>query len=278
MATNADRGRTPSYQEFLENYPLLRKCCEQFGFDSAGNLHGPPIRRWCPACDSFQTFRLDYHQSCHEVGLVASTELLTLRYACAGCEGLPKECIFYVEVSSEADVWIRKVGQLPPWNTTVDRKLARALGDHLPLFEKAMVCESQSYGVGAFAYYRRVVEDLMEEMLVDLLSALEGDERAVFQKAVEKARGSKRASEKLNLVKETLPSFLKPGNVNPFGVMYGALSEGLHKRSDSDCLTAAAEIREALSFVLLQLSSQKENSERFARTLEELSRRPDMTN
>ena len=266
------------FREFLETYPLLRKVAISLGVRrGSGGLGqarivagGPPIRMDCGSCGCVQTFQVDDDRSVFEAASPDSL-LIKLSYLCAGCEKSPERILFFLERSEGAgNYWTRKIGQHPPWSAPVEVELKRALKKHHELFRKGKACEGHGYGVGAFAYYRRVIEDMMDTLFDDIASNLNGEEKTSFEKAVAEARGSKRASEKLNIVKDELPSFLRPGGRNPFAIMYGALSEGLHKQSDEECMGRAARLREALQVVVVLLADYRDNSARLARALGDL--------
>jgi hypothetical protein len=77
---------------------------------------------------------------------------------------------------SEGD-YVMKVGQAPSWDITPDRALEKMLGTRSDYYRKALVCESQSYGIGAFAYYRRIVEEIIDALLLDITDLVENDEQ-----------------------------------------------------------------------------------------------------
>jgi hypothetical protein len=54
--------------------------------------------------------------------------------------------------------FVQKVGQFPPWSIRVDRNAEQILGQHVEIYKRGLTCESQGYGIGAFSYYRRIVE------------------------------------------------------------------------------------------------------------------------
>src|SRR5712664_2888995 len=65
-----------------------------------------------------------------------------------------------------------KVGQHPAPTVKVPRDLSDALGSHGDLYRKALICRNQGFGIGALAYFRRALEETMNEMLALLAEAL----------------------------------------------------------------------------------------------------------
>ncbi len=39
------------------------------------------------------------------------------------------------------------------------------LGEHLKDYRKGLICENHSYGVGAYSYYRRIIENVIDDLL-----------------------------------------------------------------------------------------------------------------
>ena len=67
-----------------------------------------------------------------------------------------------------------KAGESPRWEPRVKVSLERALGEHANLYKLGLACEGESFGIGAFAYYRRIVEQLIE----GFVDQLEGERKA----------------------------------------------------------------------------------------------------
>lgn len=111
-----------------------------------------------------------------------------------------------------------------------------------------MVCESQGYGIGAFAYYRRITEDIIDELLDSIIDLIEPENIDKFKTALEATKKTRVTQEKIELVKDLLPGILKPNGMNPLGVLHSELSEGLHAETDANCLENATHIKDILTF------------------------------
>jgi len=59
--------------------------------------------------------------------------------------------------------------------------------------------------------------------------------------------------EKIDLVKDLLPTILRPGGMNPLGVLHSELSEGLHAETDANCLENVSHARDILTFLINQI-------------------------
>jgi hypothetical protein len=156
--------------------------------------------------------------------------------------------------------WARKVGQFPPWQLEVEKDLGKALGENsLGFYEKGRACENEGFGVGALAYFRRIVEDLVRTMLAAKEARLAGTEQDAFKAAADRVRSEWSGSEAIDLVKDDLPPEARPGGANPLGILYADLSEGLHTKTEEDCAALAGELRELLAGLFLQLLRTRES-------------------
>lgn len=200
-----------------------------------------------------------------------------LRYKCVHCDTERKT--FWVLIEPEDKViyqaptlgprqfqgcTIQKLGQAPPWGIAAPKEIQRSLGESdLQLYGNALVCMSQSYGLGALAYFRRVVENTLGELLglVEEAATAEGDQKALS--VVKEAQKSKVADEKLRLIREVIPASLRPGGVNPFAKLYDDYSRGIHSLSDEECLTIATELRDTLEYVFGNIRDRLEQAKAY---------------
>src|SRR5580700_6489148 len=206
---------------FLETYPLYRK----FERNVALMLQNVPkaaIKMECRNCSSAQTFTMlgnywDHGLASNET---ASGRHFRLQYTCAHCSGYS---IWFLVATDPQGKWIQKVGQDPPWDVAGDPDIERLLGDHASYFRKGLICESQSYGIGAFGYYRRIVEEVIGALLDQVAELMAGNELGAYREALEKAKLTTITQEKIDLVKDLLPPILRPSNINPLSVLHSAL-------------------------------------------------------
>jgi hypothetical protein len=131
------------------------------------------------------------------------------------------------------------------------------------LLRRGLVSESQGYGIGVFGYYRRIVKEIIDDLLEGVPDLMSGEEREQYLEALEKTKKTTIAQEKIDLVKDLLSPILRPGGMNPLSVLHDTLSEGLHKESDERCMELAAEVRETLVLLVNQIEVTKESSAQF---------------
>ena len=166
-----------------------------------------------------------------------------------------------------------KVGQEPPWDIVPDTQLEKALGKRVDYYKKALVCESQSYGIGAFAYYRRIVEEIIDELLSGVVSLLNDQEKGHYIEVLEQVKKTTITQDKIQLVKDLLPSVLRPDGMNPLSGLHEALSEGLHAESDERCMELAVTIRDVLIFLVSQISITNTAAANFSNSMRKLLER-----
>jgi hypothetical protein len=133
-----------------------------------------------------------------------------------------------------------------------------------------LVCESQSYGIGAFAYYRRIVEEIINELLDEITDLIPEAEKPAYEEALAKAKETRVTQDKIDLVKDLLPPILRPDGMNPLGVLHSALSEGLHGQTDEHCLELAEQLRQVLVFLVNQVSATRTAAKSFTASMRTL--------
>jgi hypothetical protein len=265
---------------FLETYPLYRTLQAEVP-DTVDKIPQPAINDMCIICGSHQTFRQANRWS--ELTEYANTPSagLTLRamYLCSGCQAF--QMVFLLRIGNECD-WVMKIGQWPAWSTQMDPGLKKLLGEHSLNYKRALVCESQSYGIGAFAYYRRIVEEIIDRLLGDIADLIPDDEQSDYAAALKKANQTTVTQDKIALVKDLLPWSLRPDGMNPLSVLHSTLSEGLHGRSDEQCLEDAETIRRVLVFLVNQVLEANKSAQEFTSSMRKLldqkSKRPSPKN
>jgi hypothetical protein len=146
-----------------------------------------------------------------------------------------------------------KFGEDPAFGPATPTRLLTLLGDQRETFLKGRRCENQGLGIGAFSYYRRVVEHQKGRIFDEVIKVSKkvgapGDVIALLSQA----RNETQFSKSISLVKDALPQSLLIGNHNPLTLLHNALSSGLHEDTDEGCLAIAQAVR----VVLVDLSER----------------------
>lgn len=256
-------------KDFLESYPLYRRFSPTSIPAEMFRIPEARINIACPICKSSQTFTLRNKvtelvewQNCDPKG-----EIFRLQYCCTHCEKHLQ--YFYIRVDDKRETYM-KVGQHPAWQAKSDPEIERLLGEHSSLYKKGLICESQGYGIGAFGYYRRIVEEIIDQLLDEISDLIPTDELEAYYAAVERTKETRVTQEKIELVKDLLPGILRPQGMNPLAQLHSALSEGLHAGSDEDCLDLAETIRSILIYLVNQIMASRASRNQFSESMRKL--------
>lgn len=264
--------------EFLEKYGLYRK----FQFESPSFYHeikDVNINMYCPNCKETRTFRF-LHKHLHNKkppirisfnktipDQLKENQIIHLNYICASCEKFNRLISYRIGKDRQ---YIEKVGQYPPWDISIKKKLRKILGEYFDYYRKGLICESRAFGIGANIYYRRIVEGIIGELLEDIKEFLVGEDRDKYEQVLKETRKSKRAHEKINLVKDLIPPVLMIGSQNPLQLLYDILSGGIHGKTDNECLEDAQIIREALTFLINNILSRQKDKQKYDDNIKKL--------
>jgi hypothetical protein len=255
-------------KEFLEEYSLFRKFNTTFPKELS-RFSKPAINMHCRNCSSVQTFNMenDYWEFFGYQNAPAADAKIRLLYVCQSCRRFSRQ--FEVYISPNLD-YCYKFGQYPEWEIKMDKNLEKILGKHAKTFRKGLVCESQGYGIGAFAYFRRITEEIIDELLDSISDLIDPEYKEKYSAALEATKRTRVTQEKIDLIKDLLPSILRPNGVNPLGVLHSELSEGLHADTDENCLENASHIKDILTFLINQIITSKEASKQFTSSMKAL--------
>jgi hypothetical protein len=141
-----------------------------------------------------------------------------------------------------------KLGEDPPFGPVTPARLLRLIQDDREIFLKGRRCENQGLGVGAFAYYRRVVENQRNRIfdkIIEVSRRLQAPAEAIAE--LEAAKQEHQFKAAIEHIKHGLPQALLIDGHNPLILLHTALSDGLHERSDEHCLELATSIRVVLA-------------------------------
>jgi hypothetical protein len=146
-----------------------------------------------------------------------------------------------------------KFGEMPRFSPRLPSRLFSLVGPDQEFFQRGRQCELQGLGVGAFIYYRRVVENQKNRILGLVIRAAErvGASAATLE-ALRAAVGEKQFTKAAEITKSAMPEALLIKGHNPLALLHSALSSGVHNESDEDCLEKAG----AIVLVLGELSER----------------------
>lgn len=173
-----------------------------------------------------------------------------LDYVCRNCKKyLKKFAILLSWPGDGLDGEALKLGEYPPFGPQVPARVLRLIQPDKELFLSGRRAENQGMGIGAFAYYRRVVENQKSRIIDEILKVaqrIKAPDETV--KTLALAREEKQFKNAVESIKDAIPQpLLIDGHHNPLILLHDALSQGLHAQTDEECLQSAADIRIVLT-------------------------------
>lgn len=208
----------------------------------------PEIEVECPVCKGKRFFEKTNKESSY-----SSTDgysLETILYTCKNCSHSQKIfTIKYKQLEPEkgAEVIpgsIIKLGEYPPFGDSIPAKVITLVGKERDFFLRGRRCENQSLGIGAYAYYRRIVENQKDKLIDEIIKVCKklGKQESLIED-LEKAKNETQFSKAVDSIKEELPTSLYIEGQNPLKLLHKAVSKGIHNMTDGECLQYAESIR-----------------------------------
>ena len=248
----------PTFKQFLETSPPDVEVivtdrasgphqARGYGGGTFFRLLEPELDLHCENCDGTRAFKCTNDFS---ATLSPGTVFEELDYQCKNCkDGERFSKRFCLAIIGEGvDGAVQKIGEYPAYNPITSRKVYDLIGEnHRELFLKGRRAELRGLGIGAFAYYRRIVDD-QKDMIIDRLEKvakrLGASEPAL--RVFASAKAQDQFTSAIKEIKDALPSALFIAGQNPLTILYDILSDGIHDLSDEECLTHARTVRTLL--------------------------------
>jgi len=234
-----------TFAEFLEHVPpnTWRQVVDlRRGSEGSRQLSTPDIRLHCDddGCGGERFYSYIGSRN----GFVGQSLRLFLDYRCKNCGRSSKVFPIFASATTGFAGNVLKLGEFPAFGPYTPPRLVSLIGPDRDVFLKGRRSESQGLGVGAYAYYRRVVENQKDRLLDEIIRVAErvksGDEVIDTLKA---AKQETQFSKAVASAKGVIPETLLIEGHNPLTLLHSALSEGLHAKSDEECLQLATSIR-----------------------------------
>jgi hypothetical protein len=179
-------------------------------------------------------------------------------YRCRNCRKTRKRYATAIRAEGAADATFvkgeaYKLGEFPAFGPPTPARMLRLIQEDRELFLIGRRAETQGMGIGAFAYYRRVVEahkTRIFDRIIDVAKKLGGKDEAIAKLETDRDRWSFEAS--AEALKEIMPRELFIDGQNPLLLLHRGLSANLHERSDKECL----ELAETIRLVLIEFADR----------------------
>lgn len=259
-----------SISDFISTFPLYR---EYTIYDTIiahakyGSLESETFDFYCAKCNGIKTFELiiDGHVRTFfdRTGNNVQRGYISNHY-----EGICKSCNTYkadflIATSMKKldggrithyDITHKKIGQYPAPrftpNKIVDKYLTK---EDKRNYNHAIDCLSRGLGMGALAYFRRLLENEIRRIIKDI--AENGDENAM--EIYNKYKNEKHLNTLIDNIFPHLPISLRDLGNNPIKFLYNEFSTGLHELSDEECIEKSNKINDLLGYVIEEIQRDK---------------------
>lgn len=267
-----------STKEFLEDVqPGLM--VEVTDFEKAIPTHGtfglfPSIELHCEKCGGIRHF--EPKAATLGIGEKRPPFNVFVEYRCRNCRESVKTFAIAGGYSESPRAWrLTKYGEIPRFGPPIPSRIYTLVGGERDQFLRGWRCELQGLGVGAFVYYRRVVESQKNRMLEEIIRVTErlsGDQALLME--LRTARDETQFTKAIEAVKHALPQSLLVNGHNPLKLLHTALSSGVHELDDSTCLELATSIRVVLVELAERLALALKDEAGLNAALQRLAGRP----
>lgn len=286
---DAEKARKKIISKLLQKLPLYTtvELSEFYPHDSSF-LDGHTFNFFCKEENSMQTFSLHVmnenikqffpieQYSTHNGGYVSGTLLSFSDYCVGLCSSCKKYKLDFLincytkkpkKLSNagvtqdnpfkQESIFLRKIGQNPPYEIKPEKEVLDYLTEQdAGYYKKALMNISHGYGIGAFAYFRRVIENEIKRIVTDV-SKLSPETEAKMKDVMLKYEKDHQMSYLIDEISKYLPPTLSSLGNNPIRVLYEQFSVGLHGLTEEKCLEKATLADTILKFVIKQINAEK---------------------
>ena len=227
-------------------------------------LNTPELQLHCTddSCGGVRIFRCSDISSERYRLTESQISYFYVTYRCSNCQKTQKVYSLAARVykNGEPQGECYKFGEFPSYGPPVPPRLIKLIGPDRDEFLKGRRCENQGLGIGAFTYYRRVVENQKNRILGEIVKLSEkiGVPHDKIKKLHE-AIGETQFKKALDMAKDVMPESLLIYGQSPIQLLHSALSRGVHELSDEKCLELARDVRVVLAELSERLSSVSKN-------------------
>lgn len=155
------------------------------------------------------------------------------------------------------EVYLRKFGQFPAIQRSPEKEVYNYLDSQdKEFYNRALANLSIGFGIGAYAYLRRIVENEIKRIVRDVAD-LDYAGADQVRKAWLEFQSNHQMSTLIDSISQFLPVSLKEIGNNPIKTLYQQSSGGIHDFSEQECLDKAKHIDTLLQYVIKRVSALK---------------------
>lgn len=218
----------------------------------------PELHLHCEVCNGVRIFHTESTPRVSD-GL----QYATVTYKCRNCCQTAKTFSLVLRNEKQSGV-VQKLGEFPPFGPPTPSRLFELVGEEdRGLYLKGRRAEMRGLGIGAFAYYRRIVEHQKGRIIEEIGKvALKLKPSKATEELFARAEAETQFSKAIEMIKAAIPESLLIDGHNPLTLLHNPLSEGLHEHTDEECLELATSIRVVLTELAERISTAlKEEAE-----------------
>jgi hypothetical protein len=278
------------FADFLSNRPLYNKIkvvenlreYDTGTFITHFDFKDKPFKYLCPTENEVQTFRTGFGEKGSHTSLNffirdnkndlpytfnETTDkldfILHVHGVCQSCKTLIS---FLIRTTADKEwsrrseglnIYLQKVGQFPAYDIGLNENLKKYLNEEDQInYRKALTCLSISYGIGSFAYFRRIIENEIKRIIKDI-SELEFDDVQIVRDAYTTFSKDFQMAKLIDTLNKHIPSSLKDLGDNPIRLLYEQLSGGIHEFTEEECIEKAQSIDILLNYVIKKVNEEK---------------------
>lgn len=250
-----------AFSEFLESTPpstlkkisglaSARSYSEGYIYDC--KLLQPEIQLHCSedTCNGIRFFRST--DDATEIP-ISSSKFVYMRYECSNCQKSIKIFSLFLTVKKDrlengfVGGNCMKFGELPTYGPPTPARLIKLIGPDRETFLKGRRCENLGLGIGAFTYYRRVIENQKNRILDEIIKLCEKlNVNPTIIETLKEGKNENQFKNAVDKVKDAVPESLLIDGQNPLTLLHAAFSQGVHNLSDEECLELASSGRTVL--------------------------------
>ncbi|MDP8238440.1 MAG: hypothetical protein P9X24_05080 [Candidatus Hatepunaea meridiana] len=273
-STKVDESTTYTLVDFFQRIPPGRQVQVTQAFKSLTynriEIKSPELQLYCDNCKGLRFFDGSY-------GTIPPIKFgeyynIFFNYFCRNCEISHKIFAVRVHVRDKEICHIVKLGEIPSFGPPVPNHFLTLIGDDSHLFLSGRQCENQGFGIGACAYYRRIVDQQWQKLISEILRVSKGinaDKEIIT--TLESSLSEHKFKRAVEIVKDAIPPVLLINGHNPITFLYSSTSRGIHELTDSECLEIATSIRTVLVELSIKIKQALSNKRELIEAMNKLN-------
>lgn len=258
-----------SLSQFIEEYPLYLK----FGTNQpieAADLDNLTFNFFCKNEKDIRLFKLEtavhngisQTSNSNEEAIVDFTEMFA--GICQHCQDYKVNIIISGGTQKEKPKYfIRKIGQYPAPETP-GIKLPKEIHDFLneegrEFYTKALKNLELDYGLGAIAYFKKMIEKEIERIIETISNPYAAD----GNKIAEAVAAYTKDQQKTKLIEEItpyLPKNLKEHGAAVLLLLHDAASIGIHELTEEECIKKSKDIDTLFRYFIKKIKEEKKEA------------------